>query len=131
MPGIDSSRVSRAPGFGNERNNARVYGWDGVAKSCGTLARSTIRLAYITMTSCANCATTPRFMRDQQDRHTHFPLQLFQQLQDLGLNRHVQRRGRLIGNEQVGLARQGHGNHHPLFHAAGHFVRVLIDALVR
>ena len=52
--------------------------------------------------------------------HGHFAAlaQLGQQLHDLALHRHVQRSGRLIGDQQLGLAGQGHGDHHPLLLAA-------------
>ena len=43
-------------------------------------------------------------VRDQD--HRHVPASLFarQQIENLGLNSHVKRRGRLIGDQQFGLA---------------------------
>ena len=43
-----------------------------------------------------------------------FFLQIRQQLQDLGLNGHIERRCRLIGNQQVRIVGKRHGNHHTL-----------------
>ncbi len=67
-------------------------------------------------------------VRDQQDRHPPFRLDLPQQIEDPRLNRHVDGGGRLVGDEERGVAREGHRDHHPLLHAAGQFVRVLIEA---
>ena len=58
-------------------------------------------------------------------------LQLAQQVEDLRLDRHVQRRRRLVGDQQPRARRQRHRDHHALAHAAGHFVRIGIDALLR
>ncbi len=54
-------------------------------------------------------------------------LQLGQQLEDLRLHRHVERRGRLVGDQHVGVAGERHGDHHPLPLAAGELVRVGVD----
>ncbi len=42
-------------------------------------------------------------MADQHQRHIHLASDLPQQIKDLRLNRHIQRRGRLIRHEQFGL----------------------------
>src|SRR5687767_10387469 len=67
-------------------------------------------------------------VRDEHDGHAELGLQLVQQLQDLGLDRHVERRGRLVGDEEVGITGQRHGDHHALPHAAGELVRILLHA---
>ena len=58
--------------------------------------------------------------------HVHLALQLTDQGKDLRLDRDIERRGRLIGDEQRRLAGQRHGDHHPLPHAAGQLVRIAI-----
>ena len=68
---------------------------------------------------------------DQQQRHPQFGLQLTQQLQDLRLYRDVERRGRLVGNQQFGLAGHGDRDHHALAHAARQAVRIFIDTARR
>ena len=70
-------------------------------------------------------------MGDQHQTHAGFPLKLFQKGQNLGLNRHVKRRGRLIGNQDIRLQHQGHGDHQPLALAAGKLVRILVQRLFR
>ena len=47
--------------------------------------------------------------------------------QDLGLDRHVERGGRLVGDQQVGVPRERHRDHHALAHAAGELVRVVVE----
>ena len=46
------------------------------------------------------------------------------ELQDLRLDGDVERGGGLVGDEQLGVARQRHRDHHPLAHAARQLVRV-------
>ena len=47
------------------------------------------------------------------------------EVQDLGLDRDVEGGGRLVGDEQLRVAGERHGDHHPLPHAAGELVRVV------
>ena len=54
-----------------------------------------------------------------------------EQLEDLRLDRHVERGRRLVGDEQRGLAGERHRDHHALPHAAGELVRVGVDAGLR
>ena len=63
-------------------------------------------------------------VRDEDHTHREFMLQLLDQRQDLCLDRHVQRRRRLVGDQQGGFAGQRHGNHRALTHAAGKLVRM-------
>ena len=62
---------------------------------------------------------------DQHQPEAHLLLQLPEQLQHLGLHGDVERGGRLVGDDDVGLHRQRHGDHHPLALAAGELVRIL------
>src|SRR5207245_1603451 len=59
-------------------------------------------------------------------RHAELGLELVEELEDLRLDRDVQRRRRLVGDEEVGVARQRHGDHHALPHPARELVRVLL-----
>ena len=70
-------------------------------------------------------------VRDQQHRHAVLPLQLGQQVQDLRAQRHVQRRGRLVGQQQPGPARQRHRDHRALALAARELVRISDRRAVR
>ncbi len=51
------------------------------------------------------------------------------QLQDLGLDGHVERRGRLVGQQQLRLARQRDRNQRPLLHAAAELVGICAVAI--
>ena len=64
---------------------------------------------------------------DEQHRHAVLALEPVDQGQDLGLNRHVERRGGLVGDEQARLAGHRHGDDHALAHAAGQLVRILVE----
>ena len=52
-----------------------------------------------------------------------------QQGDDLRLNRHVERGGWFIGDDQFGLSAQRQCNHHALTHAAGKLMRIGVNAL--
>ncbi len=52
-----------------------------------------------------------------------------QQVHDLGLDGDIERRGRLVGDQQRGLAGERRRDHHALAHASGHAVRVVVVAL--
>ena len=66
---------------------------------------------------------------DDQDRHAEPALQFLQQVEDLRLDGDVERRGRLVGDQELGLAGQRHGDHHALAHAARQAMRIVVDPL--
>ena len=61
---------------------------------------------------------------DQHHARAGVGLQLAHQVEDLRLDRDVERGRRLVGDEQLGLGGQRHGDHHPLRLAARELVRV-------
>ena len=65
---------------------------------------------------------------DEHDRHPAFALQALEQREDLRLDGHVERRRRLVGDQQLGLVGERHRDHHALAHAAGELVRVGVHA---
>ena len=58
-------------------------------------------------------------------------LELAQQVQDLGLDRHVERGRRLVGDQQLRAHRERHGDHHPLLQAARELVGIGVEARLR
>jgi len=70
-----------------------------------------------------------QIMGDVNDRDAALTLDAADQLQDLGLNGHIQCRGGLVTDQQVGVAGQCNGNDHALAHTAGQLVRVALHAL--
>ena len=66
---------------------------------------------------------------DEDHRHVRARCSIVgQQVEDLLLDRDVERGGGLVGDEQLGPARQRHGDHDALAHAARQLVRVLAQA---
>ena len=60
---------------------------------------------------------------DQDERHAAVALEAHQQVEDLRLDGDVERGGRLVGDQELRVAGDGHGDHHALAHAARHLVR--------
>ena len=65
---------------------------------------------------------------DEQEGHAGLCLQFAQEAEDFGLHGDVECRGGFVGDQKVGFASQRHGDHHALALAAGHLVRVVIEA---
>ena len=61
---------------------------------------------------------------DEQHRQAAPALQLLQQVEDLRLDGDVERRRRLVEDQQVGLGRQRAGDQRALAHAAGQLMRI-------
>ena len=68
---------------------------------------------------------------DEQHRHAVLRLQPGEQFEDLRLHGHVERRRRLVGDQQLRLVGQRHGDHHALALAAGELVRIGAEPLFR
>ena len=68
---------------------------------------------------------------DQQDAGVDAVAQVAHQLEDLGLHRDVERRRRLVGDEQRRVHRQRLGDHRALSLTARQLVRVRVDAPLR
>jgi hypothetical protein len=62
-------------------------------------------------------------VRDEEQRHAAALPQRAEQLEDLRLDRHVERRRRLVGDQHARLARDRDRDHDALAHAAGELVR--------
>ena len=58
-------------------------------------------------------------------------LHLAQQIEDLRLHRHVERRRRLVGDDERRPAGERDRHHDALPHAAGQLMRIVVDALLR
>jgi hypothetical protein len=68
---------------------------------------------------------------DEHHRRVQLPLQLADDVEDLGLDGDVERRGRFVGDQQRRLAGQRHGDHGALAHAAGQGVRIGVEQALR
>jgi len=58
-------------------------------------------------------------------------LEVFQQIENLRLNGDIEGGGGFVGDEELGLGSQGHGDEDALLHAAGHFVGIVFQARFR
>ena len=126
---LSSSRTS--PTTGIEPMRPRVYGWRGSRKSVVTSACSTISPAYITATRSHISATTPRSWVIRMIAVPVCVAEVPHQVEDLGLDRDVERGRRLVGDQQLRLAGEGHRDHHALGHAARHLVRERLEPPLR
>ena len=115
-------RLQQAP-------RVRVLGRGEDRRPCG--ACSTIRPAYMTAISSATSATTPRSCVIITIAVSSSVCSRSMQLEDLRLDRHVERGRRLVGDQQLGVVDQRHRDHHALAHAARELVRVGVDAPAR
>ncbi len=68
---------------------------------------------------------------DQDNRGAGLLLQVVHQLEHLRLDGNVQRRGRLVGDQELRVTRQSHGDHHALAHAAGKLMGIVAKTLFR
>ena len=69
----------------------------------------------------------PEVVGDHHQRRAGLVDQVLEQGEDLRLDGHVQRRRRLVGDQQARLAGQRDGDQRPLPHAAGELVRELLE----
>ena len=69
-------------------------------------------------------------MGDEQHAGVVARLKLLDQLQDLRLCRDIERRGRLVGDQNLRIERQRHRDHCPLTLTAGEFMGVAVDDLL-
>ena len=68
-------------------------------------------------------------MADQDQRHAAFGHQVAQQVQDLRLHCHVQRRGWLVGDQHIRVTGQRGRDHDALALSAGKLVRIVVQPL--
>ena len=68
---------------------------------------------------------------DEQDREPELVLQLDDLAEDVALHHDVERGRRLVHDDDLGVDRQRHRDHHPLAHAAGQLVRVAAQPRAR
>ena len=115
---------------GIDWRSPHVYGCWGVERIVASGPRSATRPAYMTATSSAVSATTPRSCVINM---TAIPLTLevADELEDLRLDRDVQRRRRLVGDEDVWIEDERHRDHRPLAHPTGELVRKAVEPLGR
>ena len=68
-------------------------------------------------------------VRDEDVRQTELLLQVLEQVDDAGLDRHVERRHRLVEDQQLGIERERASDADALTLAAGELVRIAVRVL--
>ena len=119
QPGALRRRPAGAPSRAVLR--CRAFGGRGTASATG--ATSTARPAYITSARSANSATTPRSWVMMSTPAPVTSRAVLQHVEDLRLHRDVQRGGRLVADDQVGVVGDRDGDDDALALTAGQLVR--------
>ena len=97
----------------------------GPLKNSATGAVSTTRPFRITATRSQMSATTPRLWVTRTIPEATLVAQLADEIEHLRLHGDVERRGRLVGDDQLRVGRDRARDEHALRHATGDLVRVL------
>lgn len=121
------SERPRVAADGTARSNCRVYSWRGLPSTSAVGPDSTRTPSRITRTRSAIRETTARSWEDEQQRRPA-SRRCARRSKDLRLHRHVERGGRLVGDEQVGLPGGSGRNQRPLPQPARELVRILVGA---
>ena len=102
----DPLRGASGSGTGIAESSARVYGCGGASNSARVAPISTICPRYITATRLQMCSHEPEVVRDEQVRQLQPLLQIHQQVDDLRLDRDVERRDGLVGDDERRVQRE-------------------------
>ena len=86
---------------------------------------SSIHNGYLVADFCYNT----QIVSDKDNAHVGLFLQGLHQFQNLSLNGYVQGSGGLVGNQQLRMTNQAHGNHYTLTHSTRKLVGILLHAL--
>ena len=130
-PGIGRSHSSSSVSFGSESMRPIVYGCLGFWKIVCTSPCSTILPPYITITRSHSSATMPRSCVIRIVAASRLRLHALQHLEHLRLDRHVERRRRLVRDQERRRVRDRHRDHRALAHAARELVRIVVVPRVR
>ncbi len=124
MPAIDSRCARRSSKSGTERSSARVYGMARRAEDLGHRPRLDDPRGVHHGHALARLRDDREVVRDEHDRHARLAAQAREQVQDLILDRHVERGRRLVAEQQLRLAGERDRDHDALPQAARELVRV-------
>ena len=131
LPGHDAGNGRQAPSgraLGQRGEQRRGIGMVRIGEQRSVAFASTCWPAYWTITRSAVSATTPMSWVISTSPMPFSRRSRQQQIEDLRLDGHVERGGRLVGDQQLRPAGERHRDHHALAHAAGELVRDRRDA---
>ena len=121
----------RGVGFGAAFSSACVYGCSGSANSVSVGDCSTIRPEVHDGDVLADVAHHRQVVRDEEVGEAELLLETHHQVEHLGLHGDVERRDRLVGDDELGLDRERAGDADPLPLAAAELVRAPVGELGR
>ena len=108
-----------------------MYGCAGARRAARPSRSPRTVPAYITFTRSHMPGDDAEVVRDQDQRRVALGDELAQQVEDLRLDRDVERGRRLVGDQQLRLAGERHRDHRPLPHPARELVRVVLEPRLR
>ena len=128
------TRCSRPPrpsssagsGIGTASSKALAYGCIGVSKRASQSASSTSFPRYIHRHPLAQVPNHAEIVADEQIGESELGLEVLEQVDDLRLNRDVQRRDRFVAHDELRVEGDGPRNSHPLALTAAHLVRIAL-----
>ena len=91
---------------------------------CRSLLGDHTSIHYVN--TIGNLRNHSEIMGNVEEGHVPFSLQFSKQVEDLGLDRHIQSCRWLVGNDEVGIARKGHRNHDTLSLTAAELMGIII-----
>ena len=101
----------------------RVYGCFGVWKRASIEADSATSPAYMTAGAVADLGDDGQVVGDEDEREVEVGRERHEELEDLRLHHHVEGGRRLVGEENLRLAGERHGDRRSLPHPARELVR--------
>ncbi len=124
--GVKPAAILRSTQFGHAAHQALCIGVLGV----GVDGR--YRPGFYDLTGVhhphmvADTGDHAQIMGDVHDGRIKVALEVFDEIQDDSLHRHIERGGRLVHDEKCRVVEQGHGDDHPLLLPARDLVRVAV-----
>ena len=132
MPSIVRSRSPRTSSMrGSESSRPQAYGIRGFSNSVVDRAGLDDPAGVHDVDPVAHPGGDPEVVGDHQDGGPELGRQPLDELEDLGLDRDVEGGRRLVGEDQLRVARQRDGDHHALAHAARELERVVVEPVLR
>ena len=131
VPAICRSTVPGWLRAGTEASKPSAYGCSGAAMTASDGPRSTMRPRVHHGDLVGQPGHDRQVVGDPQHGGAILGADALHLRQDLRLDGHVQRRGRLVGDDDIRLVEQGGRDGDALAHAAGELVRVGVEPLLR
>ena len=125
----DLGRLGHEPGWNRLKQALGVFVLRGFQNLFGGAALDDFAISHHDHT-VSDFGNNPEVMGDEHHRHAAAFAQVEDQLEDLCLGRHIQRSGRFVRDQKLGLKCQRHRDHRPLTLAAGQLERVSADDLL-